>query len=105
MNWDDEKECFGDFAKECSQFYAIRKQYILEAEPGEEQQKVREPTYRGSACPRADHTIFPFPILIPVSGVSADTEDKPIVASLTVDNHIYYIHKFCMYNYNTFVFL
>uniref|UniRef100_A0A8C5BJH5 DNA mismatch repair protein S5 domain-containing protein n=1 Tax=Gadus morhua TaxID=8049 RepID=A0A8C5BJH5_GADMO len=32
VNWDDEKECFGDFAKECSQFYAIRKQFILDAD-------------------------------------------------------------------------
>ena len=38
VNRDDEKECFGDFAKECSQFYAIRKQFILDAEPGEEPQ-------------------------------------------------------------------
>ncbi|XP_061766735.1 DNA mismatch repair protein Mlh1 isoform X2 [Nerophis ophidion] len=37
VNWDNEKECFRDFSKECSKFYSIRKQYILEAEPGEEQ--------------------------------------------------------------------
>lgn len=37
MNWDIEKECFRDFSKECSMFYSIRKQYILEAELGEEQ--------------------------------------------------------------------
>lgn len=37
VNWDSEKECFRDFSKECSMFYSIRKQYILEAEPGEEQ--------------------------------------------------------------------
>ncbi|XP_044228028.1 DNA mismatch repair protein Mlh1 [Thunnus albacares] len=37
VNWDSEKECFRDFCKECSMFYSIRKQYILEAEPGEEQ--------------------------------------------------------------------
>ncbi|CAI9582275.1 unnamed protein product [Staurois parvus] len=30
VNWDDEKECFGSFSKECSMFYSIRKQYILE---------------------------------------------------------------------------
>nr|XP_057914248.1 DNA mismatch repair protein Mlh1 [Doryrhamphus excisus] len=36
VNWDDEKECFRDFSKECSMFYSIRKRYILEAEPGEE---------------------------------------------------------------------
>lgn len=37
MNWDNEKECFRDFSRECSMFYSIRKQYILEGEPGEEQ--------------------------------------------------------------------
>ncbi|MEQ2168005.1 hypothetical protein GOODEAATRI_009911, partial [Goodea atripinnis] len=36
VNWDNEKECFRDFSKECSTFYSIRKQYVLEAEPGEE---------------------------------------------------------------------
>lgn len=41
VNWDNEKECFRDFSKECSHFYSIRKQYILEAEPREEH-KVRE---------------------------------------------------------------
>uniref|UniRef100_A0A7N8XZD3 DNA mismatch repair protein MLH1 n=1 Tax=Mastacembelus armatus TaxID=205130 RepID=A0A7N8XZD3_9TELE len=30
VNWDSEKECFRDFSKECSMFYSIRKQYILE---------------------------------------------------------------------------
>ncbi|KAK1905898.1 DNA mismatch repair protein Mlh1 [Dissostichus eleginoides] len=38
VNWDNEKECFRDFGKECSMFYSIRKRYILEAEPGEEQE-------------------------------------------------------------------
>lgn len=37
VNWNNEKECFRDFSKECSMFYSIRKEYILEAEPGEEQ--------------------------------------------------------------------
>ncbi|XP_054877742.1 DNA mismatch repair protein Mlh1 isoform X2 [Poeciliopsis prolifica] len=36
VNWDDEKECFRDFSKECSVFYSIRKQFVLEAEPGDE---------------------------------------------------------------------
>nr|XP_033786421.1 DNA mismatch repair protein Mlh1 isoform X2 [Geotrypetes seraphini] len=30
VNWDNEKECFRSFSKECSLFYCIRKQYILE---------------------------------------------------------------------------
>ncbi|XP_041867149.1 DNA mismatch repair protein Mlh1 isoform X2 [Melanotaenia boesemani] len=38
VNWDNEKDCFRDFSKECSMFYSIRKQYILETEPGEEQE-------------------------------------------------------------------
>uniref|UniRef100_A0A4W5NQS1 DNA mismatch repair protein MLH1 n=1 Tax=Hucho hucho TaxID=62062 RepID=A0A4W5NQS1_9TELE len=33
VNWDNEKDCFRDFSKECSQFYSIRKQYVLELEP------------------------------------------------------------------------
>lgn len=37
VNWDNEKECFRDFSRECSMFYSIRKQYVLEAEPGDEQ--------------------------------------------------------------------
>lgn len=37
VNWDNEKECFRDFSRECSVFYSIRKQFILEVEPGEEQ--------------------------------------------------------------------
>uniref|UniRef100_A0A7N5ZRP7 DNA mismatch repair protein S5 domain-containing protein n=1 Tax=Anabas testudineus TaxID=64144 RepID=A0A7N5ZRP7_ANATE len=30
VNWDNEKDCFRDFSKECSMFYSIRKPYILE---------------------------------------------------------------------------
>ncbi|XP_053570432.1 DNA mismatch repair protein Mlh1 [Bombina bombina] len=30
INWDDERECFESFSKECSMFYSLRKQYILE---------------------------------------------------------------------------
>ncbi|XP_033835891.1 DNA mismatch repair protein Mlh1 [Periophthalmus magnuspinnatus] len=37
VNWDSEKECFRDFSKECSFFYSIRKQYILEPQPGDDQ--------------------------------------------------------------------
>uniref|UniRef100_A0A8C5CV52 DNA mismatch repair protein S5 domain-containing protein n=1 Tax=Gadus morhua TaxID=8049 RepID=A0A8C5CV52_GADMO len=53
VNWDDEKECFGDFAKECSQFYAIRKQFILDAEPGEEPQGEG-----GSWRWKVEHVVF-----------------------------------------------
>lgn len=41
VNWDNEKECFRDFSRECSMFYSIRKQYVLEAEPGDEQVATR----------------------------------------------------------------
>ncbi|KAM9848189.1 DNA mismatch repair protein Mlh1 [Aulostomus maculatus] len=37
VNWDNEKECFRDFSRECGMFYSIRKQYVLEAEPGDQQ--------------------------------------------------------------------
>ncbi|KAF7666883.1 hypothetical protein LDENG_00090030 [Lucifuga dentata] len=37
VNWDNEKECFRGFSKECSSFYSIRKQYVLETKPEEEQ--------------------------------------------------------------------
>ncbi|XP_043920831.1 DNA mismatch repair protein Mlh1 [Protopterus annectens] len=30
VKWDDEKECFETFSKECSTFYSVRKQYIVE---------------------------------------------------------------------------
>ncbi|KAG8572411.1 hypothetical protein GDO81_012037 [Engystomops pustulosus] len=36
VNWDDEKECFDSFSKECSMFYSIRKKYILEESSGSE---------------------------------------------------------------------
>uniref|UniRef100_A0A8C2PN65 DNA mismatch repair protein MLH1 n=1 Tax=Cyprinus carpio TaxID=7962 RepID=A0A8C2PN65_CYPCA len=37
VNWDREKECFHDFSIECSHFYSIRKQYILEPDAEEPQ--------------------------------------------------------------------
>ncbi|KAM4706099.1 DNA mismatch repair protein Mlh1 isoform 2-T2 [Rhinophrynus dorsalis] len=30
VNWDEEKECFESFSKECSMFYSVRKQYIFD---------------------------------------------------------------------------
>uniref|UniRef100_A0A4W5N864 DNA mismatch repair protein Mlh1 C-terminal domain-containing protein n=1 Tax=Hucho hucho TaxID=62062 RepID=A0A4W5N864_9TELE len=32
VNWDNDKDCFRDFSKECILFYSIRKQYVLEVE-------------------------------------------------------------------------
>ncbi|XP_023681471.1 DNA mismatch repair protein Mlh1 [Paramormyrops kingsleyae] len=36
VNWENEKECFGDFSRECSTFYSIRKQYTMEDVTGVE---------------------------------------------------------------------
>ncbi|XP_057703995.1 DNA mismatch repair protein Mlh1 isoform X2 [Corythoichthys intestinalis] len=44
VNWDDEKECFRDFSKECGIFYSVRKQYILGTETGEAQVRMRSRT-------------------------------------------------------------
>ncbi|KAM6956701.1 DNA mismatch repair protein Mlh1 [Aplochiton taeniatus] len=54
VNWDDEKECFRDFSRECSQFYSIRKQYVLEADPGEPQQDAELNSWRW----KVEHLIF-----------------------------------------------
>lgn len=59
VNWDDEKECFRDFCRECSHFYSIRKQYVLEAEPGEaepgeEEQEAERSSWRW----KVEHVIF-----------------------------------------------
>ncbi|KAM3862566.1 DNA mismatch repair protein Mlh1 [Diretmus argenteus] len=54
VNWDNEKQCFREFSKECSQFYSIRKQYIPEAEPGEEQKDAELTSWRW----KVEHIIF-----------------------------------------------
>ncbi|XP_067093110.1 DNA mismatch repair protein Mlh1 isoform X1 [Osmerus mordax] len=54
VNWDDEKEFFRDFSRECSQFYSIRKQYILEPEPEEEEQDTELNSWRW----KVEHIIF-----------------------------------------------
>ncbi|XP_077125445.1 DNA mismatch repair protein Mlh1 isoform X3 [Ranitomeya variabilis] len=48
VNWDDEKECFGSFSKECSMFYSIRKKYILEESDTSEDKDlgVEAPSWR-----------------------------------------------------------
>ncbi|KAI1894235.1 hypothetical protein AGOR_G00113730 [Albula goreensis] len=40
VNWDNEKDCFKDFSKECSMFYSIRKRYIIieESDPEAEEE-------------------------------------------------------------------
>ncbi|XP_068184317.1 DNA mismatch repair protein Mlh1 isoform X2 [Antennarius striatus] len=52
VNWDDERECFRDFTRECSMFYSIRKQYILEEGAGEEQEEVNSWRWK------LEHVIF-----------------------------------------------
>ncbi|KAJ8014348.1 hypothetical protein DPEC_G00039300 [Dallia pectoralis] len=54
VNWDNEKDCFRDFSKECSLFYSIRKQYILEVEPGEGQQDADMNSWRW----KVEHILF-----------------------------------------------
>ncbi|KAJ3610423.1 hypothetical protein NHX12_022515 [Muraenolepis orangiensis] len=54
VNWDDEKECFRDLSKECSHFYSIRKQYILEPEPGDEQNDGEGSSWRW----KVEHVVF-----------------------------------------------
>ncbi|KAM7385890.1 hypothetical protein PAMP_001938 [Pampus punctatissimus] len=54
VNWDNEKQCFRDFCKECSMFYSIRKEYILEAEVAEEQQDSELNSWRW----KVEHIIF-----------------------------------------------
>uniref|UniRef100_A0A8C6S7U9 MutL homolog 1, colon cancer, nonpolyposis type 2 (E. coli) n=1 Tax=Neogobius melanostomus TaxID=47308 RepID=A0A8C6S7U9_9GOBI len=57
VNWDSEKECFRDFSKECSHFYSIRKQYILEPEPGEQQADKRSDSDSNWRW-KVEHVIF-----------------------------------------------
>ncbi|KAM4729903.1 DNA mismatch repair protein Mlh1 [Anableps anableps] len=53
VNWDNEKECFRDFSKECSAFYSIRKQYVLEPEP------AGEPDTEGNSWRwKVEHVLF-----------------------------------------------
>ncbi|KAI4899949.1 hypothetical protein NFI96_009029, partial [Prochilodus magdalenae] len=52
VNWDNERECFRDFSKECSQFYSIRKQYTLEAEAADSSEA--EPSWQW----KVEHVLF-----------------------------------------------
>ncbi|XP_010862287.1 DNA mismatch repair protein Mlh1 isoform X1 [Esox lucius] len=54
VNWDNEKDCFRDFSKECSLFYSIRKQYVLEVELREEQQDAVMNSWRW----KVEHILF-----------------------------------------------
>ncbi|KAM9308878.1 DNA mismatch repair protein Mlh1 [Gastrophryne carolinensis] len=44
VNWDDEKECFESFSKECSMFYSLRKQYVLEESSSPEEKDLAQDT-------------------------------------------------------------
>uniref|UniRef100_A0A672ZV26 DNA mismatch repair protein MLH1 n=1 Tax=Sphaeramia orbicularis TaxID=375764 RepID=A0A672ZV26_9TELE len=55
VNWDNEKECFRDFSKECSMFYSIRKQYILEkTDLSEQMEDVESKSWRW----KVEHVLF-----------------------------------------------
>ncbi|XP_077347872.1 DNA mismatch repair protein Mlh1 isoform X2 [Lithobates pipiens] len=48
INWDDEKECFESFSKECSMFFSLRKQYVLEESSSPEDKDLAQdaPSWR-----------------------------------------------------------
>ncbi|XP_036430930.1 DNA mismatch repair protein Mlh1 [Colossoma macropomum] len=52
VNWDNERECFRDFSKECSQFYSIRKQYTVETEDADSPDA--EPSWQW----KVEHVLF-----------------------------------------------
>ncbi|RXN00982.1 DNA mismatch repair protein Mlh1 [Acipenser ruthenus] len=58
INWDDEKECFESFSRECSRFYSIRKQYILE-NPGVLEQQTEALGSSGASWKwTVEHVVF-----------------------------------------------
>ncbi|KAK6491699.1 DNA mismatch repair protein Mlh1-like [Huso huso] len=58
VNWDDEKECFESFSRECSMFYSIRKQYILE-DPALLEQQTEELGSSGTSWKwTIEHVVF-----------------------------------------------
>ncbi|XP_018590116.2 DNA mismatch repair protein Mlh1 isoform X2 [Scleropages formosus] len=76
VNWDEEKECFRDFSRECSMFYSMRKQYMpedtLEAEPKE--QGTTGPSWRWTV----EHLLFKaFRTLLSPPGTS--TQDGSVL--------------------------
>ncbi|XP_006635764.2 DNA mismatch repair protein Mlh1 isoform X1 [Lepisosteus oculatus] len=58
VNWDEEKVCFDSFSRECSLFYSIRKQYILEEPAGPEQQTEELGSSGTSWKWTVEHVIF-----------------------------------------------
>ncbi|XP_062851880.1 DNA mismatch repair protein Mlh1 [Trichomycterus rosablanca] len=69
VNWDNEKECFRDFSKECSQFYSIRKQYTLQPEEATDTAET-EPSWQW----KVEHILFKAfrSLLIPPKHCSED---------------------------------
>ncbi|XP_060781490.1 DNA mismatch repair protein Mlh1 [Neoarius graeffei] len=53
VNWDNEKDCFRDFSKECSYFYSIRKEYTLEPEERTDLEEA-EPSWQW----KVEHVLF-----------------------------------------------
>uniref|UniRef100_A0A8C9R8Z3 MutL homolog 1, colon cancer, nonpolyposis type 2 (E. coli) n=1 Tax=Scleropages formosus TaxID=113540 RepID=A0A8C9R8Z3_SCLFO len=78
VNWDEEKECFRDFSRECSMFYSMRKQYMpedtLEAEPKVGCQGTTGPSWRWTV----EHLLFKaFRTLLSPPGTS--TQDGSVL--------------------------
>ncbi|XP_012672471.1 DNA mismatch repair protein Mlh1 [Clupea harengus] len=53
VNWDNERDCFHDFGRECSQFYSIRKEYTLDTET---QPQIQEEETGAAEDPEAEAT-------------------------------------------------
>ncbi|XP_069469304.1 DNA mismatch repair protein Mlh1 isoform X2 [Ambystoma mexicanum] len=58
VNWDDEKECFKSFSKECAMFYSIRKQYILEENASPVQQDADGGSNQTSWKWKVEHILY-----------------------------------------------
>ncbi|MFT7816357.1 DNA mismatch repair protein Mlh1 isoform X2 [Arapaima gigas] len=54
VNWDEEKDCFQDFGRECSMFYSIRKQYTVEDTLGTESKPDSSVSWRWTV----EHLLF-----------------------------------------------
>ncbi|CAM9598965.1 unnamed protein product [Lampetra fluviatilis] len=58
VNWEDEKECFESFCRECSLFYSVRKEFTLETtdetEPSQEASSTGFPHWKWTV----EHSVF-----------------------------------------------
>lgn len=62
VNWESERECFHDFSVECSRFYSVRKEYIVDTDSSAEEQAAGvENTEAGDAPSwrwQVEHPLF-----------------------------------------------